>query len=342
MSYQDTISKFRIIILIIILGTHVLGARAQTNENIYAKKALQAFWLAFESWKSSSCDFIQADGYLMQGDRIIGQKFLQPSDKKYLEVLLPLDQDRPTEAKINDDMEAVFTWEGQEINSVKIPFLYEFDYRLEYIEEGKKVIVTKNTPNTKVSYSYEISLEENKIQSLISNETKGNKPWVRSEIQYHYNPSEVMTTLITYEKGKPQKEKFIADKNSCSCKKIAKNTFEVTGSFGSINSIRYNENDLIEYRRIKTTSYTQEENYFYQEGQLYKKEELRNNEGQFISKIIDIYLVPENVQSGIPNYEKQVGTYKFDQYDELIYEGREGRYRIKVNNVWSEWKIKSY
>lgn len=340
-SHQDKIRKIRYITLTIYLVAIALGVRGQTNDNVYAKNALQAFWLAYEAWNSGNCDFIQADAYLMQGDQIIGQKFLKPSTKKYLELLLQWDQDQLKGAKTNDDMEATFTWNGQQVSRIKIPFLYEFDYGFEYIEDGKIINITKNTSNNKVSYGYKISLDGNKIQKLISTITKG-KPWVSSEMQYTYNPDGVTTTLFSYEKGKPQKDKFISDKRRCSCAKVSKNTFEVTGSSGAINAIRYNESDLIEYRKTETSSYTQEEYYFYQEDQLFKKEEIRNNQGVFISRIIDIYSVPETFTPGMANYEKQVGTYKFDINGDLIYEGREGRYRTKVNNVWSDWKIKSY
>lgn len=62
------------------------------------------------------------------------------------------------------------------------------------------------------------------------------------------------------------------------------------------------------------------------------------NNPKLSNKNMSNYIDLNPISQNSPEYEWRKGEYKFDYNNELIFYGRDGKYKEKIDGVWSEWK----
>ncbi len=336
-------------LFVINLLLSIVSVSAQNDAN--AKEALKVIWLAYQSWQSKSAGYIKPADYLIDPvtNFITGQNFYSyTNNSKYEGIDLSWKEGNNTSAELRSNMGKLpvsITWTDNRITGVKIDFLYNLDYVVNYDAKGEVSGFTgKKLINNKIKTEFHLEYSEGKLSkvTLYENEISAKSPWIRSITTYTYNPDDVVLNALVYRTGKSNTPGNIASSHENSYKKIDDNTFRVTNKLGQTTEIVYNNKDTILSKKITKKTYVEEHTYKYLAGKLFREDILRTNDGMFDEKESVISFSLTDQPDSVPDCEKTQGRYKFNKDGELIFEQVKGKYRYKVNGVWDDWKFVEY
>jgi hypothetical protein len=333
-----------------VAGTQIVPVKIydQTGDK---RKVLKYIWLAYQCWTTgSNTDYSEPADYIYKANTtdITGQKFLYPvHNKKYITIALNIVDKAIPGATLEiypNKSKVLLTWTADKLTGIKIDGLNEFDYILTYEKDSVLTgFISRNMINGNITTVMKFEYNNNKIAKVTKYENKTSfSPWIRSIKTFTYTDTETIVDCLTYFTNKPN-----TPKNSSTLqgiyKKSTKNPYIIVQPYGETTEISYNANDEIETKVVRKRNSAEEHSFIYEGGKLFKEVTLTTNlNGEFVEKAIFIAFNLPAASPSLPDYEKTEGNYKFNQYDELIYEARDLKYRNKVNGVWSEWKYFRY
>jgi hypothetical protein len=342
--------KKSIQLLVLLTFSSVQFGLAQNKTNEKAKTALKTIWLSYMAWASQSTLYASPADYIVapNSDKIVGQNFLYPlMDAKFITIELDWAGDDIAMAKLTDvpNTSKVFlTWDGDKVQSIKIEGLSGFKYDVKYTVKGDFEMIGQELMNGNIQFVKNIEFVSDKIAQITSfeNKTNSKKPWIRSVATYTYTPEETVVESYTYWTNKPNKPSNIVNRLKAVYKKEQNGTFTcIRPPYNDLVETTFNDKNAITLKKITDKTKITLTNYKYVEHKIFKEETLVTNNNVFVEKTARIYFSIPN-PTGAPNYEVNEGYYKFDKQGDLIYESQKGKYRTKVNGLWSDWQSFRY
>lgn len=330
-------------ILLIALTALAYPSIAQSPSESTAKNALKQIWTAYMAWNNSNPEYLEPADYIIDkaSGRIIGQDLISYGDKKYTRVSLTWNGEVPTEGKFND-YQIYLTWQGNQVSNIKMDLLSDFDYTVKNDGSGNPVEFKSNKVVNSLTMSKKVEYTNGKLTTITAYESKSNKPWMRSIKKITYNAGETLVSVSVYKTGKSNEEKNIAFKSDAVYKNLGNNSFFVDQGLGEKNTITYNAMNQIVQKKIERGNKLQDLKYDYVNDTLFKLETNVSENNNLVEKKVDIYTSRIDLPESLPLYEREKGRYKFNSAGELIWESHEGKYREKVNGLWSDWMFFKY
>jgi len=315
---------------------------AQKSDEIKAKETLNTVWLTLQC--ASGCSYSEPLDYIRDStSRIIGQYFLSPSDNgKQTGMRLNWKGNSIPSVQAGRDA-IVLYWNAQDqISRMSAKSIDGFDYLISYNEQGiMDSVISRQLPNKLLTGWYTLEFDGQRLSKVISASKEINKKpvWIQSIITFTYNPDETKVKEISYAYRKPATVKNIADSSFIIYRNISANTFLVQRKYIT-NEYTYNDDQTLASKKVTNKNSKETHNYKYLNGKVFREESLISGiNNEFISKEIQIYFTLADQPESIPDWEKRVGFYRFNNQGELIYEARDQKYREKVNGIWSLWNF---
>ena len=326
-----------------LFSTFILTSSAQKIDNNKRKTVIKQVCQVYLAWNSSNCTYLHPEKYIFEEDKVVGQNFLFPSkshkNKKYY--IINLKQDTVTGelyASLNDNYFFYLSYENSKLAGISSEALYNFDFQVKTDENDNVIKLVSNKKNNNGIRVNILHYKNNRPIKIEHCFDQNGNLWLHSVKEITYENENVYINRIQYTLGKPNTPGNIYREYDCFLKKTGDNSFLVMQGWGDLEEYIFNTDDKLIQKTITKRSNVKKEKYFYQNGELYKVETVKEKDNQFIEN--EIKIIKSNMDQGkdIPDYEKTVGQYYFNKSGELIREEINGRYREKKNGVWSGWK----
>ncbi len=334
-----------LVMFVCVFGAFSLSAQELTNAN--AKKTIKTIWTVYQTWQNRSRGFIEPAEYIKEKgtDKIIGRKFLSYTPRSnYMTITLKSNAGKITEAEFiggSGGPKVELDWTNGRISRVKIAYLYNCEYKIEYDANGNISKLDQGKPG-KYNLWAEVEFDGDKISKVISYASKSKKPTIESIVEYKYDANKTTLTGKKYKLGKSATPKNMTSEASTVYTKKSTNHLVLESKIRGKVEYVFNSDGELEKEIEDRNGIREEETNFYKDGKRFKTETIITKNGEYTGKEISILFSLENQPSTAPVFDWKKGHYKFNEINDLIFESNGTKYRKKINGVWGPWKFHEY
>ena len=315
--------------------------------DLKAKEALRVIRLAYYCWNTSNGTYYEPAGFLTDSatGKIMGQKLMDPyATEKYLRFELNWSGDNITGATYCEGpnrFRVGLSWDKDRVTGVRIDYLMNFDLVVNYDAQGVIQDFTgRKLFNNTTQFTYKMEFTGDQLTKLTGTEDKptSKNPWIRCIKTY--TDTGTLVSRIMYTTGKSNSPKNIAGQDQSVFKRVNDSTYVLLGAPGRMIENTYNKRDQLIRKKSLYAGKIFLTTWVYSKDKQFKMEQLTTTEGgDFIERTSQVYFSLTDQPASVADYDKLIGSYKFDKQGVLIYEAREGKYHTKVNGIWGDWKF---
>ncbi|HTJ14569.1 MAG TPA: hypothetical protein VL547_21165 [Dinghuibacter sp.] len=306
--------------------------------------------MAYSCWNTSNGMYFAPGDFVVDSTgKITAQRFCNPPgySDRYLTIQLRWKGDLITGAVLTGQggqLPITLTWDkSPRVTGVKIGYLMNFDWNVNYDDTGAIAgFAARQLVNNEKQFVWTVDWTGDRVVKQTAYENKGKKTWIRAVVDRIYTDTSVITDQYVYGTDKSNTPKNIVSRGHGEYMKPAAHSYTVIPAPGQNQTSIFNDKDQkIEYRMV-TGNGINRTLYTYKDDKLFREINTTTNlQGDFASREIHVYFTIDAPASA-PDWEKTIGLYHFDKTGDLTYEARDGKYRRKVNGVWTDWAFLAY
>ncbi len=324
------------ILLLSLVSLFVFNTNAQQNDE-QLKSALNIFF-TYKIIFQNSHHTIDSVQFTYNNNKKEGFKFLSAGNNKYSQYNFIREQDSIIGISDHNGAKYMFTRNKNRINKITIN---SNTYRIEYEQNKPIKFILNKLKFGYYKYVYEIEYSDIKPTKITyyENNLAKKTTWYRRIRTFEYEKNKICNQDIYYKTDFPNKAENISNKDKVCFERINKVTYKFTYDWKVLTK-RYDIKNKLVFLKDSSLNYNtySETRFFYYNSKLYKKEIKRFKYNKLTEKEIKIIFVNPALTDNVPEYEKEIGRYKFNNKGEMIYESKNGLWREKENGKWSKWK----
>ncbi len=326
-------------IFLILLNMYLFTCFGQKNTIENAKYALNTFFIYNLTYNQIMPNLLPGKLILDDNNSVKGVKILSVSNYKYDYFYLVIS---------NDSIKAVidpnktyynFIWDNGKITKIE---RYGKEYKIEYNNENLPV---KFTQKGLVFGYYKlenvITYSKGQPSEIIYYENNLAKKavWYRKTRSFNFDKNGVCSIENIYKTDLANiPENLYRSETKC-LNVVNDSVFRLKLKRTEITSVYDNKGRIVNRKdslfRSKTVT---DKSFFYSDSLLYKEVTYKYINNELKEKQVKINCIIPEILKDAPEYEHEIGIYSFDKNGDMIYEAKNGKFREKKNNKWSEWK----
>jgi hypothetical protein len=315
------------------------------------KKVIRVIEYVLEAWATESSLNVEAQ-YITENNKIVGKVYPgHGSDYGYYEIRLNFENNLIKNASYitrYSTKPILLEFQNNAITRVIYKDL-SIDYKLQY--EANKVTIFSKEREAMITYVLELDGDKTKsiVETVLLNKPFS-KPYINRTSKISFAADSYTREYTSYKREKSAEDKNIVQKSIKRFSKVSKNVYKVEylengqkedKSKGLIKILTYDDFDRLS-KDVGVSNYGKyDKTYFYLDNKSYDYVKTIN-----IAVFEKVQTTNISIEKDMPKtnnaakeYEWRHGYYTLDANNDLISETRDGKYRKKLNGVWSDWKF---
>ncbi|WP_298503196.1 hypothetical protein [uncultured Maribacter sp.] len=281
--------------------------------------------------------------------KVTGQKFIVPTnDQAYKYITFVWDGNFLAHALVDTYRIDLF-WKNNQLAGVRIDSFQNFDFTIRYDMDNNPIYLEGHqASNNDIPSNFDITYIDGKITESVRNTQGMFKNYVSTAKIFKYNEDAIEVNTTVYKRGKARETKNEVSSLTMTYNVVSDSELQITTNFGKSGSTRVKSfiyrpdgkmrrvsNNEQPYNSINTTD------NIYEGDKRVKQIFFSTFKGEFHTKSIINYKDFDK-KPGETEDKWRNGKYFYDSNGILVEEIRDGKYREKINGLWSGWKYMSY